>query len=121
MTVASISELAWDGALCPRFSFSERVRAGACAGVRLGTFTARGSGFADTTDQTSLLADVRMAPRVEAFIAGPVFLYLAPALSVPLTRQRVAFTDAAGQSVTVYDRPAIGGDLVLGAGVRFLP
>jgi hypothetical protein len=117
----TVSEVAGDLSACPRWEVARVVRAGVCAGVRLGAFSARGTGFPAPHDETALLADVRVAPRLDVDLASPFFLYASGGLAAPLARQRVSFASADGSSTEVYARPAVGGDVALGVGVRFRP
>jgi len=116
----AVTILAADVMACPRFAASSRVRIGACGGLRLGGFAARGRGFSQDENALAVLADLRVAPRLEVTLTGPLYAFLAPALVIPTTRQQVRFREA-GSSVSVYDRPPLGLDGALGFGLRLAP
>lgn len=117
-----------DGQLrvCPAMVLRPRPRplaleASACLGLRVGTLSAKGTGFDVNLDGSRSLVDAAAAVRLRATVVGPLFVFASVGLGAPLVRQRIVFRGADGGAETLYERPPVGFDASLGLGVHFIP
>ncbi len=112
--------------VCPALVLRPRPRpfaleASACLGLRVGTLSAKGTGFDVNLDGSRGLVDAAAAVRLRATIVGPLFAFASVGLGAPLVRQRILATGAGGAVETLYERPPVGFDASLGLGVHFIP
>ncbi len=112
--------------VCPAVVLRPRPRpfaleASACLGLRVGTLTAKGTGFDVNLDGSRGLVDAAAAVRLRATVVGPLFAFASLGLGAPLVRQRIVATGAGGVTETLYERPPVGFDASLGIGVHFFP
>lgn len=107
-------------AFCPSVAFGSRVDLGGCAGLRFGEIRSRGRGFVNDKEVDRGLADVALGPRFMITVAGPVFALASASVLAPLVRQETRISNA-GEPVILHRRSAIGGEVGIGAGIRFSP
>lgn len=108
-------------AYCPAVALGRRIDTGGCAGLRLGAVRSQGRGFGNDHQVDRGLADLALGPHVDVTLAGPFFAVVTANALVPLVRQQTTVTDAAGKTVVVDERSALGAEIGVGVGVRFSP
>jgi hypothetical protein len=107
-------------AYCPTVALGHYVSLGGCAGLRAGAIRSRGRAFAANSEIDRGLVDIALGPHLMVDVARPVFLILSATALAPLVRQETTVTS--GGTVVVLDRRSVlGGEVGLGAGVRFSP
>ena len=108
-------------AACPAMALGTRVELGGCAGARVGNVHTRGSGFHADAEVDRPLVDAVVGPRLQVTLLEPVFLIVSTSAVVPFVRQRTTYTAADGSTQSLHERAALGAEVGIGLGVRFLP
>lgn len=90
-----------------------------CAGLEAGLVSARGSGFADNSQNVELLVDGRLVIQVDLDLVGPVFLRAGVVGRAALVRPRFGFEDETGVFQPLYQPSFFAATGHLGLGARF--
>jgi hypothetical protein len=104
--------------VCPLEHELERVRFSGCLGQAVGWVSARGFGYLDNGDASSLVYSVGAGAGAVVSLAGPLILSLELGLAVPLQRNRYVSRAADGTTLEVFRAGIISGTAAAGLGLE---